>query len=101
MPEYRKPVISKPEMCSREEFEIQRERSRSSQEKIPENRHRLNCSMSAPWSKIPSRTKGQDERSTSALIEALTSKEKLTIKIPEEVISPLFKDKSSQRSFIK
>ena len=48
MPEYGKPVISKPEICSREEFEIQRERSQSSHVKIPEIRHRLNCSMSAP-----------------------------------------------------
>jgi hypothetical protein len=87
MPEYRKPVISKLEMCSREEFEIQRERSWSSQEKIPENRHRLNCSMSAFQSKIPLRTKGQDERSTSYLIEALTPKELLTLKVPDDVIS--------------
>ena len=62
--------------------------------KIPEIRHRLNCSMSATRSKIPSRTKGQDERSTSALIEALTPKELLTLKIPDEVISPLIKDRS-------
>jgi hypothetical protein len=48
--------------------------------------------MSALQSKIPPRTKGQDERSTSALIEALTPKELLTLKIPEEVIIPLVKD---------
>jgi hypothetical protein len=87
-------VISKPEICPRGEIETQRERNRTSQVKIPGIRHKLNCTMSAPWSKIPPRTKGQDERSTSALIEALTSKEKLTIKIPEEVISSLIKDRS-------
>ena len=63
--------------------------------KIPKIRHKLNCSMSAFQSKIPSRTKGQDERSTSALIEALAPKELLTLKIPDEVISPLIKDRSN------
>lgn len=66
----------------------QGQRCRSSRVKIPEIRHRLYCSMSAFQSKIPSRTKGQDERSTSALIEALTPKELLTVKILDEVISP-------------
>jgi hypothetical protein len=43
--------------------------------------------MSAFQSKILPRTEGQDERSTSALIEALTPKELLTLKIPDDVIS--------------
>ena len=42
--------------------------------KIPENRHHLYCSMSAFWSKIPSRIKALYERSTSGLIEAVTPK---------------------------
>jgi hypothetical protein len=43
--------------------------------------------MSAFQSKIPPSTKGQDERSTSGLIEALTLKELLTLKIPDDVTS--------------
>ena len=86
--------MSKPEPRPRESFKVRRSGVWFILEKLPRSRHTLNCSMSAPWSKIPSRTKGQDERSSSALIEALTTKVEDDEKDTGGGHQPLIKDRS-------
>ena len=57
--------------------------------KIPEYRYRLHCSMSAKAGpRFSPKLEDKDERSTSALNEALASKADDDVKVPEDVTAP-------------